>query len=356
MKEHITCELGHYRKRVRSHIRTLTPILLIVSVSLLLLASCVTAPGPILYDGTPEPAMPGTILINEVASTGALEFIELYNASQIPAVFGKGWVVSDDGSRYDEGERVFVIPEGTRIAGKGYLLIIPFVLDNANEVLNDPDIPQDALLDISFSLQADDSVQLYYQNRLVDELDWESHVNALGYREQGGARTLELLVPTPGAPNVVEKVSNVTRGVRLNEINSVGFDFIEIVNTSDKPVTLESSKWSLTDIQRSRVYVIPALTIPAAGYLTIYPSTHEPPYRSAEGLVLAAQEDEELNLGSADTLFLRYDGAIVDSYTWSEHVSTVGRLPDGKGDWVVGLIPTPGADNQEDGVSEGELE
>ena len=352
MKDCSTRRSGYYRSRGWVHLRTAAALLMVSSFTLVLLTSCVTAPALVPYDGPPEPAMPGMILINEVSSTGALEFIELYNASQIPAVFGKGWVVSDDGTRYDEGERVFIIPEGTRIAGKGYLLIVPFMLEDANKILNDPDIPQDALLDISFSLQADDSVQLYYQNRLVDELDWESHVNALGYREQGGARTLELLSPTPGAPNIVEKVSNVTRGLRINEVNSAGFDFIEIVNTSDKPVTLESNKWTLTDIQRRRVDVIPAMTIHAGGYLTIYPSTHEPPYRSAEGLVLAAQEDEELNLGSADSLFLRYDGAIVDRYTWSEHVSTVGRLPDGKGDWVVGLIPTPGADNQGEEESE----
>lgn len=330
-------------------VSTLLAVVLLVSITMI---SCMTAPQPVVYDGPPEPALPGVILISEVASTGDFEFIELLNTSRVPAIFGKGWVISDDGTRYDDGERVFTIPEGTLIPARGYLLICPFVTEDANDVLNDLDIPQDALLDLSFKLQSEDAVRLYYQNRLVDELEWETDVNGWGYLEQGGTRIPGLLVPTPGAPNIGETISRVTKGIRLNEVNSVGFDFVEIVNTSERAVTLEAGMWTLTDIRRNRVYEIPTVTIPAAGYLTIYPSTHEPPYRAAVGAALAAQESEEINLGSADTVFLRYQGSIVDSYSWSHHVSTAGRMPDGSGEWETGLIPTPGSDNSEDETSE----
>jgi hypothetical protein len=301
-------------------------ILILALMSMLL--GCTTAP-PAVSDQEPVEAVPAFIVINEAASAGDYEFIELFAITPHPVIFSSGWTLIDNANNFSEGEKAFIIPEGTVIPAYGYLLICPFTEARAKDVLNDPDVPADALCDISFSLGSNDSVSLYYDALLVDSISWEHDVNSIGRVTDGLAQISDDLVPTPGMQNSIEPVARGSFPIRINEINSRGDDYVELYNSGDTPFSFTEGDWVIEDIKKDRDYEIPgSLEIPAEGYV----------------LLRTGHDDFSVKFGSSDSVILRYKDRIFDSYRWGEHVNSHGRYPDGADQWGP-MEMSPGEEN-----------
>jgi len=119
-------------------------------------------------------------------------------------------------------------------------------------------------------------------------------------------------------------------GIRINEVQSNSAvdapDFVELVNTGHAPVDI--SGWILRDDDDSHAVVVPPGTELAAGAF----------------YVIEPDVDGGFGLGKADAARI-YDGeTLIDSYAWTEHALSEGRLPDGTGGFV-DTEPTPGAPN-----------
>ncbi len=299
----------------------------LICFSFLVLAGCASTPKVI--DRSPILAEPKYIVINEAASTGTYEFIELFNLSDLPVIFSSGWKLIDNGKNLEDGDVLFSIPEGTRIEGYGHLLICPFTKDRAKEVLNNDQVPQEALCDISFSLGAHDSVNLYYGNILVDTIPWDSDVNSIGRIPDGFREISTELLRTPGTANKKERKTDKSFPIFINEINSRGEDYVELFNGGTTDFSFSKGPWVLEDSKKERTYTIPdSLIIPSGGYLVFQ----------------SGSNGFDVKLGNADSIILRYDDAIVDMYTWSEHVHSIGRVPDGSDTWQ-NITMSPGKTN-----------
>jgi hypothetical protein len=124
---------------------------------------------------------------------------------------------------------------------------------------------------------------------------------------------------------------NNAPAIRINEIKSNGDapgGWVEFLNTT--AVAVDMSGWTLTDQNVFHSALLPAgTTIPAHGYLVVDESTFP------------------VGLGAIDGvhLFSKF-GVQVDSYTWtSTPATTLGRCPDGTGDFVVTSASTRGTTN-----------
>lgn len=114
-------------------------------------------------------------------------------------------------------------------------------------------------------------------------------------------------------------------------------DWVELYNTGDEAVDLEG--YHLTDnIDNRMKWTFPDVSIPARGYLLVWLDSDE--------------EDGELHANfkldkkGEDMVLLNADAKILDGITLAKHEDneSVGRLPDGSGDFMI-LKPTPAAAN-----------
>ncbi|HEY6560503.1 MAG TPA: lamin tail domain-containing protein [Polyangiaceae bacterium] len=119
-----------------------------------------------------------------------------------------------------------------------------------------------------------------------------------------------------------------TATVVINEVSSnPNPDWVELLNVSGAAVDVGG--WTFGDNDPTHVYTLPVgTTIPQGG-----------------SLVLREGPNFAFGLGSADSAILRDPaGAVVDQHSWTAHVSSQGRCPDGTGP-VVAMTPSPGAVN-----------
>lgn len=123
-------------------------------------------------------------------------------------------------------------------------------------------------------------------------------------------------------------------GVAVNEINSQGDDFIELINTGDTAVDL--SDWTFTDDNTDRSddrgRFEPGTTIEPGAVMLLWGEGH-------------AEEAFAFGLGGGDEVNL-FDGAgeVVDAHAYGDHAgdgNTWGRIPDGAGAFVL-TASTPG--------------
>ncbi|QUW19950.1 lamin tail domain-containing protein [Agrococcus sp. Marseille-Q4369] len=258
------------------------------------------------------------IVINEVQSNsavGAPDFFELTNVGAAPVDIS-GWIARDD----KDDEEHIVFPAGTVIAPGDFAVFEPEPL-------------------AGFGLGKADSVRIFTAaGALVARYGWTEHAFSEGRLPDGTGAFVDT-EPTPGAPNVAREVVEavpVDSPVVVNEVQSAdaagGPDWVELVNR-DFERSVDVSGWILRDDDDLSLVRIPAGTVLApGGYLVV---------ETADDVVASS-----FSLGKADAVRLyTADGTgLVDQYSWTEHASTEGRLPDGSGTWV-DTEPTPGAPN-----------
>ncbi len=248
------------------------------------------------------------IVINEIEGNGGTpgDWIEIYNPTDA-AVDLAGHVLRDnnDASNY-------VIPSGTTIAAKGFL-----VVEEAQ---------------FGFGIGAADAVRLFRPGgvTLVDSYAWTAHASTTyGRCPDGAGAFVTTAAATKGAAN---SCSAASADVRVNEVESNGGtpgDWVELYNVGTTAVDLGG--YVFRDNDDTRGYTIPTGTIiPAKGYLVL------------------EEAQFGFGLGAADAarLFAPGGATVVDSYTWTAHASiTWGRCPDGTGAFTANATSTKAAPN-----------
>jgi hypothetical protein len=143
--------------------------------------------------------------------------------------------------------------------------------------------------------------------------------------------TAQIIATIDGRSGQRTLTVNRAPAIKINEVQSNGDEpggWVELLNTT--AVTVDVSGWTLTDKDVFHTLLLPqGTTIPAHGYLVIDESRFP------------------VGLGAIDGvhLFSRY-GVQVDAFVWtSTPTTTLGRCPDGTGDFVVTTATTRGATN-----------
>jgi len=292
------------------------------------------------------PARSGMIVINEVASTGKYDFIELYNTTGNELTLDSSWALADrNESRLDNDPQI-AFSAGTVIPAYGYLLIAPYKTSKMSNAAPEG-IPEDTLAVRSFAIGSQDEISLYYNNSLEDFIEWTSDVNSIGRSTDGGDETTSFLVPTPGKKNEPEIFMQGNSPLLLNEVCSRGLDYIEIINVTNQNIIIGKNEWLVIDSRKNDYVMIPEGTaIDAGEFLVIYPDVIRLPF-SAPRNSISSKEGFKFGFGNSDSVYLKYFDMIADTLTWSEHVTSIGRLPDGGDTIDLDMFLTPGKTNRD---------
>ncbi|WP_331353122.1 choice-of-anchor I family protein [Cellvibrio sp. UBA7671] len=290
---------------------------------------------------TPAPQ----IVLNEMRSDGGgYDYIELYNAANTDYTFtANEWAVNDIKGFAEDKVPGIVIPAGTVISAKGFLLVavdqsaIPF------------GAPASTLIGgtANFGLGKGDTALLVYKNEILDQKKWGegTHINAFGRLPDGAEWHVqtEALEATPGASNKLPAVVAPAgpTDIVINEIVSSGradinFDYIEIYNKGEQPYTFAAGEWTLTDTGNKPMPIPGGTEIPAKGriiLLTDLAVGADLPANAPAGAILNGGV-ETFGIGKKETITLFYKGEQRDQISYGDfHVNSFGRLPDG-GNWI----------------------
>ena len=292
------------------------------------------------------PARSGMIVINEVSSTGKYDFIELYNTTGNDLILNSSWKLADrQESRLDNDPQI-AIPDGTVIPAHGYLLIAPYKTSRLSAAVPEG-IPGDAMAVRSFAIGSQDEISLLYNDSLEDFLEWTSDVNSIGRSTDGGNVITAFLVPTPGEKNEPELFMQGDSPLLLNEVCSRGLDYIEIINVTNQNIIIGKNEWKVEDSRKNDYVMIPeGTTVKAGELLVIYPDVIRLPF-SAPKNSIPSKEGFKFGFGNSDSVYLKYFNMIADTLTWPEHVTSLGRLPDGGDTIDLDMFLTPGKANRD---------
>lgn len=272
------------------------------------------APTPGAANACPRPY--DGLRINEVNSNLAPgDWVEITNIGDTPVDLS-GVVLMDDSARTD------AIAAGTTLAPGAFLQLSQGT-------------------HFSFGLGGTDEFRLFEPDgtTLIDRHSWVGHAITDGRCPDGLGPFQRGLPPTPGAPN---DCPDLYGDIRINEVNSnvAPGDWVEVTNVGTEPVDLAGVV--MRDDNNTRTDALPAGTIvEPGGFLQLSEGVHF-----------------FFGLGSADEFRLFEPGGLtlIDRYAWTGHAAVDGRCPDGLGDFVKGLAPTPGAPNACRGVVINEIE
>lgn len=290
---------------------------------------------------TPAPQ----IVLNEMRSDGGgYDYIELYNAANTDYTFAANeWAVNDIKGFAEDKVPGIVIPAGTVISAKGFLLIavdqtaVPF------------GAPASTLIGgaVNFGLGKGDTAVLVYKNEILDQKKWDdgTHINSFGRLPDGATWHVqtEPLEATPGASNKLPAVVAPAgpTDIVINEIVSSGradinFDYIEIYNKGEQPYTFAAGEWTLTDTGNKPMPIPAGTEIPAKGHIILLTDLAvgaNLPANAPAGAILNGGV-ETFGIGKKETITLFYKGEQRDQISYGDfHVNSFGRLPDG-GNWI----------------------
>ncbi|MBL7007308.1 MAG: lamin tail domain-containing protein [Spirochaetia bacterium] len=292
------------------------------------------------------PAGSGMIVINEVASTGKYDFIELYNTTGNDLILGSSWKLADRQESRLDNDLQISFSEDTVIPAHGYLLIAPYKTSKLSTVPPEG-IPDNAMAVRSFAIGSQDEISLLFNGSLEDFIEWTSDVNSIGRSTDGGKEITSYLVPTPGKKNEPEIFFQGDSPILLNEVCSRGLDYIEIINVTNQKIIIGKNEWLVVDSRKNDYVMIPeGTTIGAGELLVIYPDVIRLPF-SAPKNSIPSKEGLKFGFGNSDSVYLKYFDMIADTFTWSEHVTSIGRLPDGSETIDMDMFLTPGKTNRD---------
>ncbi|MDR7090243.1 choice-of-anchor I family protein [Cellvibrio fibrivorans] len=290
---------------------------------------------------TPAPQ----IVLNEMRSDGGgYDYIELYNAANADYTFtANEWAVNDIKGFAEDKVPGIVIPAGTVISAKGFLLV---AVDQSAVPFG---APASTLIGgaANFGLGKGDTAVLVYKNEILDQKKWDdgTHINSFGRLPDGAAWHVqtEALEATPGASNKLPAVVAPAgpTDIVINEIVSSGrpdinFDYIEIYNKGEQPYTFAAGEWTLTDTGNKPMPIPAGTEIPAKGHIILLTDLAvgaNLPANAPAGAILNGGT-ETFGIGKKETITLFYKGEQRDQISYGDfHVNSFGRLPDG-GNWI----------------------
>jgi hypothetical protein len=289
--------------------------------------------------------------INEVRSTGDFDYIEIYNTAPFGIMFPNGWYLLDGKLNYEEAVS---IPEGTIINSDSFLLVIP---DQESVQISLPEGISIiyATESFNFGLTSGDEVRLMYnqnsQEIIVDILGWGGGANTWGYYPDGSSELYDNLIPTPGKPNVPFPDLLQTPTLRINEIQTKGasmfpYDFVELYNYGASSVSGKGI--SITDSNGSPNFELPEdLIIDPGEYVALIPNEFDQLTIEIQNIILNSSFETTFGLGKIDSVQLKFQGILLDSYSWDDgHHISIGLMGTDELIWERDLMPTPGSENR----------
>jgi hypothetical protein len=260
--------------------------------------------------------------INEVVakdSSGGEDWIELYVTSSSD-VYLADYTLSDDNNEQ------FSLPDITLSPGEFYRIYA------STDDLGD-------LPSVAFKLGASDTVSLYSNNVIIEQLAWKKGQALSGYsygRYPDGSDATAVLTPTELSSN-----SQATHGpLVINEIVASaaddGNDWFELYNNSENTINL-ANYHVIDESDDIDPVTLPDIDLYAGQYITIYatdedPGTYYVPFK----------------LGKEDELSLILNDEVVDYIDWDESDVTTGfsyGLSNSTGFTDAFLTPTPSSEN-----------
>ena len=260
--------------------------------------------------------------INEVVakdSSGGEDWIELYVTSSSD-VYLADYTLSDDNNEQ------FALPDITLSPGEFYRIYA------STDDLGD-------LPSVAFKLGASDTVSLYSNNVIIEQLSWNKGQALSGYsygRYPDGSDATAVLTPTELSSN-----SQATHGpLVINEIVASaaddGNDWFELYNNSENTINLANYQ-VIDESDDIDPVTLPDIDLYAGQYITIYatdedPGTYYVPFK----------------LGKEDELSLILNDEVIDYIDWDESDVTTGfsyGLSNSTGFTHAFLTPTPSSEN-----------
>ena len=260
--------------------------------------------------------------INEVVakdSSGGEDWIELYVTSSSD-VYLADYTLSDDNNEQ------FALPDITLSPGEFYRIYA------STDDLGD-------LPSVAFKLGASDTVSLYSNNVIIEQLSWNKGQALSGYsygRYPDGSDATAVLTPTELSSN-----SQATHGpLVINEIVASaaddGNDWFELYNNSANTINLANYQ-VIDESDDIDPITLPDIDLYAGQYITIYatdedPGTYYVPFK----------------LGKEDELSLILNDEVIDYIDWDESDVATGfsyGLSSSTGFTHAFLTPTPSSEN-----------
>ena len=260
--------------------------------------------------------------INEVVakdSSGGEDWIELYVTSSSD-VYLADYTLSDDNNEQ------FALPDITLSPGEFYRIYAS--TDNLG------DLPS-----VAFKLGSSDTVNLYSNNVIIEQLSWNKGQALSGYsygRYPDGSDATAVLTPTELSSN-----SQATHGpLVINEIVASaaddGNDWFELYNNSANTINL-ANYHVIDESDDIDPVILPDIDLYAGEYITIYatdegPGTYYVPFK----------------LGKEDELSLILNDEVIDYIDWDESDVATGfsyGLSSSTGFTHAFLTPTPSSEN-----------
>jgi len=260
--------------------------------------------------------------INEVLakdSSGGEDWIELYVTSSSD-VYLADYTLSDDNNEQ------FALPDITLSPGEFYRIYA------STDDLGD-------LPSVAFKLGASDTVSLYSNNVIIEQLSWNKGQALSGYsygRYPDGSDATAVLTPTELSSN-----SQATHGpLVINEIVASaaddGNDWFELYNNSANTINL-ANYHVIDESDDIDPIPLPDIDLYAGQYITIYatdedPGTYYVPFK----------------LGKEDELSLILNDEVIDYIDWDESDVATGfsyGLSSSTGFTHAFLTPTPSSEN-----------
>ncbi|WP_049722321.1 CotH kinase family protein [Gilvimarinus polysaccharolyticus] len=261
--------------------------------------------------------------INEIvakSADGEYDWIELY-------VNGDDSVFLGDYSLSDEDSALQSLPAITLNPGEYYRLAA-----SKDTVEN--------IESVAFGLGSSDTVNLYLNDDLIDQLSWKKEQALINYsygRYPDGSDASFTLVPTALETNVIaEKNQLLINEVVANDVSD-GDDWFELYNNTSNSISL--ADYSIIDESDDIEAVsLPDIILPAGEFIVIY----------------ATKDSLDINyvpfnLGNSDELSLRLNDEVIDYIDWDDSDVIKGYSYGLTSDasWTADtLTPTLGATNQ----------
>ncbi len=260
--------------------------------------------------------------INEVVakdSSGSEDWIELYVTSSSD-VYLADYTLSDDNNEQ------FSLPDITLAPGEFYRIYA------STDDLGD-------LPSVAFKLGSSDTVSLYSNNVIIEQLSWKKGQALSGYsygRYPDGSDATAVLTPTELSQN-----SKATHGpLVINEVVASaaddGNDWFELYNNSENTINLANYQ-VIDESDDIDPVTLPDIDLYAGQYITIYatdedPGTYYVPFK----------------LGKEDELSLILNDEVIDYIDWDESDVATGfsyGLSNSTDFTHAFLTPTPGSEN-----------
>lgn len=260
--------------------------------------------------------------INEVVakdSSDSEDWIELYVTSSSD-VYLADYTLSDDNNEQ------FALPDITLAPGEFYRIYA------STDDLGD-------LPSVAFKLGSSDTVSLYSNNVIIEQLSWKKGQALSGYsygRYPDGSDATAVLTPTELSQN-----SKATHGpLVINEVvasaTDDGNDWFELYNNSENTINLANYQ-VIDESDDIDPVTLPDIDLYAGQYITIYatdedPGTYYVPFK----------------LGKEDELSLILNDEVIDYIDWDESDVATGfsyGLSNSTDFTHAFLTPTPGSEN-----------